>query len=371
VSFIRRMPIRGCYLAGVFLTFLIVSEVVSRVDDWALTGEDLFSSPSYESNLRTIDGGLIRGKPHGRYKKWKLNAFGFRGSEMNPEPMFGVPRIMILGSSETFGLYESEGKEFPAQLEAILNKKGKYEVVNAAVAGMSLKTCIRYWDEWAVRFRPTIVILYFNPLFYLRSTPPGLPAVEPRTKEAQAWGSFESRFLSRMKDRITLPDWLQELREELELARLRAGKDPGWYFPSVPKDRLDMFREDLSQLLDSIGRQSAVPILVSHAMRAKSLDDSIDWRDLRAQLVYRPRANEALTLDFELQANQMIREIGQRHGIAVVDAATHLSGRRECFADLVHLSDRGAEVLASLIADEVTSITLWPAASVQPSMARR
>lgn len=45
------------------------------------------------------------------FSKWKLNALGFAAqpsSERNPQ----APRAMVLGASETFGLYEAEGKEY-------------------------------------------------------------------------------------------------------------------------------------------------------------------------------------------------------------------------------------------------------------------
>jgi hypothetical protein len=45
------------------------------------------------------------GRPNAQYLKWKLNSLGFRGPELDP----GATRILCVGSSETFGQYESEG----------------------------------------------------------------------------------------------------------------------------------------------------------------------------------------------------------------------------------------------------------------------
>ena len=64
--------------------------------------------------------------------------FGAPSIPQDPRP--GEIRVLILGSSESFGLYESPGLEFPAQLASRLRDRGDFEVVNAAVAGMTLAT---------------------------------------------------------------------------------------------------------------------------------------------------------------------------------------------------------------------------------------
>ena len=43
--------------------------------------------------------------------------------------------------------HESTGREFPAQLDARLRQAGDYEVINAAMPGMTVQSMIPYWQR--------------------------------------------------------------------------------------------------------------------------------------------------------------------------------------------------------------------------------
>src|SRR5882672_8433158 len=120
------------------VTLLMSVEVSARVEDRFRTGVPLFSTPDKVADLVVQDALGVRGKPYGHYKVWKLNAFGFRGPEIAQSPRPGCIRVMTLGASETFGLYESPGHEYPAQLSNVLREPGCYEVVNAAIFGLTV-----------------------------------------------------------------------------------------------------------------------------------------------------------------------------------------------------------------------------------------
>ncbi len=135
-------------LAGVTLAS---AELAARVEDRIRDGTPLTSSPSSERDLKISDELGPRGRPSGRYKKWRLNEWGFRGPSIPQDPRPGEIRVLILGSSESFGLYESPGLEFPAQLASRLRDRGDYEVVNAAVAGMTLATMTPVLGELGIQ----------------------------------------------------------------------------------------------------------------------------------------------------------------------------------------------------------------------------
>ena len=84
-------------------------EVAARVDDWIRLGVP-FTHTASDADLRTVDSLGMHGRPLGRYHGWKLNNFGFRGPSMTALPRAGCTRIMILGASETMGLYETPGR---------------------------------------------------------------------------------------------------------------------------------------------------------------------------------------------------------------------------------------------------------------------
>ena len=157
---------RGVRWLALGLTVLVSAEVTSRIEDRLRLGTSLTAAPSDE-DLVVRDQFGMRGRPNARFKKWRLNSSGFRSAETTLEPEPDCERVMVLGASESFGLYESDGKEYPAQLSVMLNRHGCYEVINAAVAGMTVRTIGSFWDNWASRFRPATVVIYPTPAFYL------------------------------------------------------------------------------------------------------------------------------------------------------------------------------------------------------------
>ena len=109
--------------------------------------------------LYTFDSLGKTGKPGAQYLKWKLNSYGLRGPDLHANRF----RVMCLGSSETFGLYEQEDGEWPRQLEHILNQRAgrpAFDVINAAYPGMSLLTTLKRLPGWLGELQPKVVVVY-------------------------------------------------------------------------------------------------------------------------------------------------------------------------------------------------------------------
>jgi hypothetical protein len=337
-------------LVGLLGACLLGGEAAARLDDWIRLGVPLLASPDRESALVVAEPWGQRGRPDGQFRKWKLNAFGFRAPPLDCAPDPARPRILVLGASETFGLYEPAGKEYPAQLAALVQER--YEVVNVALAGMALPSMLAYWDHWASRFGAGKVLLYPSPLFYLDDEPPGPPrSGTARIEEGPAW---QPRLASRVQDAYhTLPAWVRGLRERWVIWRAGAGHEDGWEFRAVPRDRLTLFRRDLFLLVQHIRRGGVEPILVTHASSAACPPRPQDEAFLRSMRMFFPRAREEILVDFERQANAEVRDLAREEGVRVIDADRALTGRREWFADLVHFNEPGARQMAELLADHL------------------
>jgi lysophospholipase L1-like esterase len=344
-------------LFGVVLLSLILlgAEAGSRVDDWIFSDVPFFANPERNRDLTVQDTEGPRGRPHGHFKKWKLNQFGFRGPEIAREPAPGTTRVMILGASETFGLYETEGREYPRQLAEVLQRRGhpEVEVVNTAMAGMTLSSMRPYWRTWASPFHPTVVLIYPSPLLYLDDELPGKWTVAPSDPEAERAPRFESRFLGRVRDDLRRNAWLRRQRVRLLLALHPNQADNA--FQGLPQDRLDAFQSDLVELLTAIRAGGAEPVVVTHAHRATSPPRPEDSPDLQAMQLFYPRAAPDLLVTFEQAANQVVVDVGKEQQVRVIDTAA-LNGHREWFADLVHFNDDGAAHLAEIIAQDLIPI---------------
>jgi len=329
------------------------AELTARLEDRLRLGIDWFAVPDHDRDLVLHDELGIRGRPNGRFKKWSLNSFGFRHAEMSLEPARDCVRVMVLGASETFGLYESTGKEFPAQLETILRRTGCHEVVNAAVPGLTLKGLVQLWKGWASRFRPDIVVVYPTPGFYLANSPPDF--VKPPSGNPPApppW--WTPRLLERAKDVFEFPAFIQRRRVARQLASLTSS-EPGWAFSSLPADRLAQFEADLGLLADVVRDTGARVVLLTHATRFGGTPRADDEEALYAWRQFTPKASGDILLEFEQRAAEATVRAARRKGVALVDVRAVMNGHREWFAegDALHFNDAGAEVIADLIAQRL------------------
>ena len=75
-------------------------------------------------------------KPNLRTPEVNSNSKGLRGTrEYLLEPLTGVRRVLCIGDSFMFGENLSDEQTLPAQLEALLNRNGRWEVLNLADHG--------------------------------------------------------------------------------------------------------------------------------------------------------------------------------------------------------------------------------------------
>jgi hypothetical protein len=336
---------------------LVSAETTARVEDWLRHGVGFLSAPDRERDLVLHDSIAIRGKPNGSYKQWQLNVFGFRNGAMSEIPPAGCTRVMTLGASETFGLFESAGMEYPAQLgRKLADEERCYEVVNAAVAGLTLRGLTRLWTGWASRFGSSLVVVYPTPAFYLNHTPPRYPERPPAapTEQAIQWAP---RLLDRARDHIAYPEFIQRRRVQLALRDAMKSMDPASIFNDVPSDRLAQFTDDLKELMRSIRATGASVIVLTHATAFRNPPNPDDIPALDAWRTVLPRATREVLLDFEDAARAAtlvaFRSVAD---VRVVDLAGHMNGHREWFAgDFLHFNEDGAGVVARLISQEVTA----------------
>src|SRR5579863_8855627 len=91
-------------LTALVLAVALGAESGARLDD-RLFEQIPFSANPSSDDLITRDPLGRHGTPYAHFKKWRLDNLGFRGPDVARVPTPGVPRILILGASETFGLY--------------------------------------------------------------------------------------------------------------------------------------------------------------------------------------------------------------------------------------------------------------------------
>jgi hypothetical protein len=302
-----------------------------------------------------------RCRPGAQFEKWHLNAFGFRGPDINETKPPGMTRVLVVGASETFGLYEEPGGEFPARLQRQLDQiqAGRFQVVNAGCPGMSPPRIAHALRSWEHRLAPDIVVFYPSPQFYLDEDPPALggggSGAPPR---------LTSRLLAKAKIALKsfLPSPLQARLREWAIERRVRAQGPSWVWTAAPVERVQLFRQHLTDLLDAIAASGAHAVLVTHASRFTWPLAEKDRDQFLALRVFYPRASEQAAGQLEQASNQAVVDIGRSRNARVVDAENRLGKDPALFADFSHFTDQGAETLARILADEIVA-SVVPGAS--------
>jgi len=351
------------YCALLAVVAMVSAEVTSRIEDLVRFGTPLSVSPDFDRDLFDDFGhGDKRGKPNGHYKHIELNQFGFRAPHMESHPAGGVCRVMLLGASETFGMYESPGKNYPDQLRDELKSKGSFEVVNTAIPGMTLQSVLKAYDERLSAFKPGVVVIYVSPLFDLNipireKTNPSTETesikpkpIAPETPTKTVAAPIRSRFIHRLPDVIDKPEFIQRMLDARVIAQQRKSLT---VFSEVPTEIVDRHLENLQQLVQSIEKSGSIPILVTHAIQVQFPPTDSDIRLLESAITNTPRATPAILLEYEECICQRIITLAQQKNIELVDLAGLLNGQHEAFGDLVHFTDLGAKQAALAVANGI------------------
>lgn len=334
---------------------VIVLEACARLADKHAYDAPFFGSYTLD-RLYEMDSGQMRGKANARYRNWQLNSLGFRGPDLHD----GTVRILCIGASETFGMLETPGREYPRQLEEILNSTeahGKIEVVNFSYFGLKLTTAAALLPEVIREVRPTIAIIYPTYGGYV-SRQSDTPLTEELAHEKQVFRVADHAF-DMLKAHA--PVWLMTKIRRMQIDRYVDGRD---VIHRMPTNRSEFLATDLAQLTGTLRQGGVVPVLLTHANRFSGETDTGDWQSyLTGWRKFYPLYSEEALLDMETSLNDAVREFARRNQISLVDAARMMPGGSAYFTDHVHFTDEGARKMAELVAREVAPLLRAPGQS--------
>ncbi len=346
------------YGMGCLVIFLIIWESCAQIDDWVRFGASFGGQYNHDSLfIRAADG--PHGIPYARFEKWRLNNRGFRGYRDTDFNKNGMRRILCLGASETFGLYESPGKEWPAQLQKLLNqlRPGEFEVINAALPGFSLPLMIKGFESRFLPYRPDIILLYqSNRHYFYRAKDVITPKMRNTSviKATQPFSPLEltpirrpyfPRIFRKIKQVVKplIPSIiLTFLQSELSKREFRAiAKVYGLAKPieSVPKENLDQLKVDLLQL-EALCRKNGISLALS------THQYFLDKNNLIAFQRFIPAIAKKTIPEFCRQYNFVIRAVANKTKLLLADIVRAVPPDRNHFADYCHFLDSGAACTA-------------------------
>lgn len=144
------------------LALLLAEGLVRLFDwDWRFIEKILYyNTADLESHQPDPDPRfMFRLKP-GQVYATTVNSLGFRGREYRAEKPAGVFRIVCVGGSNVYGATLNDDQTWPAQLEALLNKKnpGRYEVFNLGVSAYVGTQMVAMAEEALQKYDPDLII---------------------------------------------------------------------------------------------------------------------------------------------------------------------------------------------------------------------
>jgi hypothetical protein len=366
-------------ILGLAILFALSLEAACRIEDWVEFRTPIFARERSQADLLIRDPLGMHGRPGGRFQKWSLNTFGMRGSEV---PLAKAPhtiRVVAVGASETFGLYESPEHEYPRQLEDTLNTRlavqgascagWHAQVLNAAMPGMSLPTINQDIRLRVAPLRPDYIVVYPTPSVYLEDAVP-VPARPDSVHHAGRQLPWSSALFPRVADRIrvqlkaVLPTTFQDMIRRREISAMVDQHGRGWRYESVPADRLKMFEADLRRSVGIIRSTGAMPVLMTHANRFVG-SPTTDAATLRAWEKFYPRATGQTIVAFDSVARLRAAAVAGDSATVLVDLAPTLArSHGSVFADYSHFTDLGAALTAGAVgASLIPPPTTTPAVS--------
>lgn len=101
---------------------------------------------------------IYRNKHNQKHPLFYIDEFGFRGRTLNKD---APTKIIILGSSSTFGLYSSDERTWVSILEKIYNRYSNQaiRVINAGVIGYLTKQIFHYLVDLLALYKPKFIIV--------------------------------------------------------------------------------------------------------------------------------------------------------------------------------------------------------------------
>ncbi len=337
--------------AALLVAFAVGLEVATRTDEWVRWKTPPLARAGSVADLIIVDSSGGRGVPGEQYRQFAMNSLGFRG----PEPRTGKPRVLVVGASETFGLYERSGDEYPRQLQDSLAAAGcDVDVINTALPGFSLPTLTATYLHRLRGLGASLVVVYPTPVQYLDyETPVWQPPASPRGGIAPG---FQLRVARRLRDhlKVALPQFVQTYLRSREISASRERMTPGFVFDTIPAERLEAFRRDLRTLIDSVKGSGAGLLVATHA-NAFPPDVAPDTARLISWTKFYPRASMAVLPAFERAANALILTEAAAAGVATSDVAAAMAGRDPAttFADFSHFTEEGSAAMAQVLARDI------------------
>lgn len=354
----------------IVFVFGLSLELCARIDDWIKYDAPFFLKYTND-RLRSYDeDGLRYNVPNARFEKWQNNSFGFRGQDFDIEKPRGVTRIFCMGASETYGLFESPDKEWPAQLSDQLKPYSSLQVINAATVGLRRDYILKYLDKYVYKFDPDIIIFLISPSFIDRQNKSN--PIKKNNNLSSREANISPFTLSSMISNIRIiPKIWQMIKKFIPKSLLEKyqhwdrskkidflekkylnGENP---LDSIPFEYQKKYKADIDNIISTVNSKGIKVILCTYPYLMTK--DNIDIHQLifMEGRRFNIKLSYAGMIDASKVANDIVKKIADERNTGFIDCNKAIPKNLVCFGDNVHLTNEGSKILANMLANYITS----------------
>jgi lysophospholipase L1-like esterase len=289
-----------------------------------------------------------------------INSMGLRCPEIAKDKAPGSVRVIALGGSSTYIVSPLTGKSWTDLLAEKLSARAglPFEVVNAGTPGYSAYQSAMRLKYELINYHPDIVLIYnlSNDMKLFAMDDP-----ETMLKRWDAHGKANAEytllnpnpvldFLCRYSQIVT---HLRFKFIKLRLKKVEAGEE-GWLYHSldlkVTPQGIAFYRQNLQNLIDIL-QPRGIPLVIIEQATLVGPDNTAEEKE-EINYKYFGFTHEEM-LEAYRQGWAVNEELARESGVYVVRDSASIPHTLEYFDDEVHLTDKGRETLAEIIARDL------------------
>ncbi len=362
----------------IFLVMTVIffgAEVITRIfrpyytPDTVKAASLAYTPSLFARKLLQPRAGLVEQLHSGGKEQFYINEAGYRGSSFPVQKPEGERRIVIVGGSAVFDIYafdaiDQEPRDWPSLVEADLKSQGheNIRVINAGIPGhASFDSFGRLYSQiWM--YEPDVVLLYnaWNDIKYFRKLSQSAPLISLYAPHASSeanpfinyQGSLDrllsySQFYTRY---VRSRYFLWKINVGLE-GMIEEGELQDSYSPFGPRQ----FQLNVELFVDTCRNIRATPILLTQATLVSRDTSEEDRIRLKGAYDMQKLTHDALVGAYE-ETYAIIRSVGQKKDVAILDLARQFNGRGDLFVDSVHTTQKGSQQFSKIVAQFLSEL---------------
>ena len=288
-------------------------------------------------------------------QRWQINSLGYRGEDFSQIKPAGEVRVLIYGGSFVFDIEAKTNEHWPQLVENELKKQGltKVKVINAGIPGHASFDCLGRLVAEGHHFSPDIVLLCtaWNDIKYFNEKRPLLRAFKAFQRTDNPLATYQNWLDKLLCNYSQLYIRLRQRYYTWTIGIDTEGAIPkGETLDNISEKGLAQYKLTLQTFVDLTKNIGATPVLMTQCRLVSPANDDKAKKIIKYKYV--KLTHKALCHAFQ-KSDTVMKTVAAEKGCLLIDAARPMTGKAEYFADHVHTSAKGSQVLAALVAEHL------------------